>query len=111
MGNFPHQDRHRGDACHRVTKIGQAKNCVAREEISVPGCEPFLRLERNLKLERRSLSGSQAQGQQGPARTINPYPPAVLRTQCFVRSEEHTSELQSLMRNSSAVFCLKTKKP
>src|SRR3546814_7814353 len=27
------------------------------------------------------------------------------------RSEEHTSELQSLMRNSYAVFCLKTKKP
>src|SRR3546814_6177300 len=26
------------------------------------------------------------------------------------RSEEHTSELQSLMRNSYAVFCLKTKK-
>src|SRR3546814_10209360 len=28
-----------------------------------------------------------------------------------VRSEEHTSELQSLMRNSYAVFCLKKKKP
>src|SRR3546814_8627108 len=27
-----------------------------------------------------------------------------------VRSEEHTSELQSLMRNSYAVFCLKKKK-
>src|SRR3546814_5219325 len=26
------------------------------------------------------------------------------------KSEEHTSELQSLMRNSSAVFCLKKKK-
>src|SRR3546814_2434491 len=26
-----------------------------------------------------------------------------------VRSEEHTSELQSLMRNSYAVFCLKQK--
>src|SRR3546814_4000682 len=26
------------------------------------------------------------------------------------RSEEHTSELQSLMRNSYAVFCLKNKK-
>src|SRR3546814_7425922 len=26
------------------------------------------------------------------------------------RSEEHTSELQSLMRNSSAVFCLKKKR-
>src|SRR3546814_1802335 len=29
--------------------------------------------------------------------------------QTFDRSEEHTSELQSLMRNSYAVFCLKKK--
>src|SRR3546814_7764308 len=28
----------------------------------------------------------------------------------YVRSEEHTSELQSLMRNSYAVLCLKKKK-
>src|SRR3546814_7697840 len=28
----------------------------------------------------------------------------------FIRSEEHTSELQSLMRISYAVFCLKNKK-
>src|SRR3546814_1215587 len=28
-----------------------------------------------------------------------------------IRSEEHTSELQSLMRISYAVFCLKKKKP
>src|SRR3546814_10568105 len=36
------------------------------------------------------------------------YPtPAARATQ---RSEEHTSELQSLMRNSYAVFCLKKKK-
>src|SRR3546814_10454334 len=28
----------------------------------------------------------------------------------ILRSEEHTSELQSLMRNSYAVFCLKKKK-
>src|SRR3546814_3923004 len=32
-----------------------------------------------------------------------PYP-------CAIRSEEHTSELQSLMRISYAVFCLKKKK-
>src|SRR3546814_9135602 len=38
------------------------------------------------------------------------------RVQCFltmkrrIRSEEHTSELQSLMRISYAVFCLKKKK-
>src|SRR3546814_2773824 len=30
--------------------------------------------------------------------------------QRVIRSEEHTSELQSLMRISYAVFCLKTKK-
>src|SRR3546814_6590067 len=29
--------------------------------------------------------------------------------QVIIRSEEHTSELQSLMRNSYAVFCLKKK--
>src|SRR3546814_5765229 len=32
------------------------------------------------------------------------------RTGWQQRSEEHTSELQSLMRNSYAVFCLKKKK-
>src|SRR3546814_5324973 len=31
-------------------------------------------------------------------------------TPCKARSEEHTSELQSLMRISYAVFCLKKKK-
>src|SRR3546814_1820255 len=31
-------------------------------------------------------------------------------SQCAVRSEEHTSELQSLMRISYAVFCLTKKK-
>src|SRR3546814_2130784 len=35
-------------------------------------------------------------------------PPAAARSLC--RSEEHTSELQSLMRISYAVFCLKKKK-
>src|SRR3546814_6288879 len=35
---------------------------------------------------------------------------AKYRGQRFERSEEHTSELQSLMRISYAVFCLKKKK-
>src|SRR3546814_8745112 len=34
----------------------------------------------------------------------------VARIEKHLRSEEHTSELQSLMRISYAVFCLKTKK-
>src|SRR3546814_7826727 len=33
------------------------------------------------------------------------------RLQAFGRSDEHTSELQSLMRLSYAVFCLKKKNP
>src|SRR3546814_3589584 len=37
-------------------------------------------------------------------------PPRCLRTPEAARSEEHTSELQSLMRISYAVFCLKKKK-
>src|SRR3546814_1010568 len=39
----------------------------------------------------------------------NPNPQMVLNSQQGVRSEEHTSELQSLMRISYAVSCLKRK--
>src|SRR3546814_9646667 len=49
-------------------------------------------------------------------RLPNPVDLALFTKTCFLhngemqRSEEHTSELQSLMRISYAVFCLKTKK-
>src|SRR3546814_7160559 len=36
--------------------------------------------------------------------------PGMGAPEALVRSEEHTSELQSLMRISYAVFCLKTQK-
>src|SRR3546814_7271030 len=36
--------------------------------------------------------------------------PLIAPSSALSRSEEHTSELQSLMRNSYAVFCLKKKK-
>src|SRR3546814_8900162 len=42
-------------------------------------------------------------------RRLELLPPAA--TAHFTRSEEHTSELQSQMRISYAVFCLKTKNP
>src|SRR3546814_7879245 len=47
-----------------------------------------------------------------PLRIRRPaFPPAVSgRWRNLLRSEEHTSELQSLMRISYAVFCLKKKK-
>src|SRR3546814_5062387 len=53
------------------------------------------------------------------ARTVETGGPAIVlrgvtiyeRSGGVLRSEEHTSELQSLMRISYAVFCLKTKNP
>src|SRR3546814_129011 len=39
-----------------------------------------------------------------------PVEPERFQVKALVRSEEHTSELQSLMRTSYAVFCLKKKK-
>src|SRR3546814_4155110 len=49
-------------------------------------------------------SDPQFYGLRHPHRFIEPRPAATQR------SEEHTSELQSLMRISYAVFCLKNKK-
>src|SRR3546814_2375849 len=58
--------------------------------------------------DRRGLEDARARqrgpGADGGARR------AAGRWRCL-RSEEHTSELQSLMRISYAVFCLKKKKP
>src|SRR3546814_6317062 len=46
----------------------------------------------------------------GPTRHSRSVPaPAAFRHRSSARSEEHTSELQSLMRISYAVFCLKKK--
>src|SRR3546814_8948732 len=46
-----------------------------------------------------------------PRRVLStPAPPASPFPSLLLRSEEHTSELQSLMRISYAVFCLKKKK-
>src|SRR3546814_5935655 len=49
--------------------------------------------------------GSAARGAQGIALILGPAAGLGI-----IRSEEHTSELQSLMRNSYAVFCLKKNK-
>src|SRR3546814_9201629 len=43
-----------------------------------------------------------------PGIQVEPLRPLAKDQECF-RSEEHTSELQSLMRISYAVFCLKKK--
>src|SRR3546814_6517065 len=45
----------------------------------------------------------------GKSLKIAVHPPLARRDRKRIRSEEHTSELQSLMRISYAVFCLKKK--
>src|SRR3546814_1623401 len=61
----------------------------------------------------RTQSGpDQSQGQCSSEARMVPLAglePALLAEPHFERSEEHTSELQSLMRTSYAVFCLKKK--
>src|SRR3546814_8139601 len=42
--------------------------------------------------------------------TLRPYCDTARNYHAYTRSEEHTSKLQSLMRISYAVFCLKKKK-
>src|SRR3546814_8037978 len=54
---------------------------------------------REVEIEQSGERASQAERHQPGPRRLAP-----------VRSEEHTSELQSLMRISYAVFCLKKKK-
>src|SRR3546814_4821819 len=61
----------------------------------------------------RSGSGSQKKYPLPDSGTATPLPsrgPLARPPHALPRSEEHTSELQSLMRISYAVFCLKKKK-
>src|SRR3546814_7155510 len=58
------------------------------------------RLEANAAVTRAAVDGIQ----------FYYHPNFLDRPQCDARSEEHTSELQSLMRISYAVFCVKKKK-
>src|SRR3546814_6638381 len=64
----------------------------------------------------RSRAPQRAAGMMKGPRLIDSAPPPIARSvspsriDCAARSEEHTSELQSLMRISYAVFCLKKKK-
>src|SRR3546814_4107167 len=61
----------------------------------------------------RSQGGRRRESRSGSAPSARPPSPACenrAREAGEWRSEEHTSELQSLMRSSYAVFCLKKKK-
>src|SRR3546814_1105799 len=56
------------------------------------------------------ISSGGTSGFEGRAPSGSPLIGLCCQRSCSHRSEEHTSELQSLMRISYAVFCLKKKK-
>src|SRR3546814_5929317 len=71
----------------------------------------LIRLEGSQEMEalKTQLSAIVAEAQSSDAWTSRARP-SFLYVMYALRSEEHTSELQSLMRISYAVFCLKKKK-
>src|SRR3546814_7389220 len=79
------------------------------------GVEPLKVEERNRGVDHEAEDpgaehvpeGDRDEAHQGPAQRAHPRCP-VAQAPMLPRSEEHTSELQSLMCNSYAVFCLKT---
>src|SRR3546814_3188674 len=95
--------RSRIQSCARATKGSVA---AASGPACGPGGSRAARLRprvsekasANIRAINAALSASRLHVQRWPARRMT------------LRSEEHTSELQSLMRISYAVFCLKKKK-
>src|SRR3546814_3248805 len=95
-----------------VTKFLETDGLIIENVVSEGNVGPGLWLDshntgfiiRNNVL--KDNSGS-SEGWEGPGLWIENNPRAGGRI--YGRSEEHTSELQSLMRNSYAVFCLKKK--
>src|SRR3546814_1247929 len=86
----PRGDRRRGP--------GRAQLARHRRAVQGRGAGPLVSGERGADTD------AEARGAVGSARS------SALRYPAHRRSEEHTSELQSLMRISYAVFCLKKKK-
>src|SRR3546814_7801130 len=82
-----------GRAAVAATSAGRSDSSVAIGPS--PGCS--------------SLSGAVSGGLPEIAMLAHPPPAAPVFGPRLGRSEEHTSELQSLMRISYAVFCLKNK--
>src|SRR3546814_5561322 len=83
-----------GNSGHRENAAWQNPHMIPKVQPSVPA--------------RTSVSGGGAQGASSLA--IARSHAAVSNASLAWRSEEHTSELQSLMRISYAVFCLQKKK-
>src|SRR3546814_4221952 len=87
--------------------------CTTRCVVADSGHTPQTkkgRTSRGLFHGRSKIRSSNCRRPSSPCRSSSMLPDdACCRSPAFRRSEEHTSELQSLMRISYAVFCLKKK--
>src|SRR3546814_6514480 len=92
-------------------RIGIARLIVQRHDAARVG-HLALRVEQivDRQAQARSFQEGQIVGQLRHLVEIGEEAQIERRTVVEFRSEEHTSELQSLMRQSSAVFCLNNKK-
>src|SRR3546814_10276780 len=79
--------------------------CGAAHRIPVAGDGRCIHIDEDLWTTRPDLLLNRIAAGMGQAQRIHARDTVVAR----IRSEEHTSELQSLMRISYAVFCLKKK--
>src|SRR3546814_4384218 len=91
-----------------------AAHARAREDLLAGAIAAFGPADPVRRIGRRHDTGRIVAGDRRHAAQIDDQRANVVRGQVpqaqIDRSEEHTSELQSLMRNSYAVFCLKKKK-
>src|SRR3546814_6775039 len=101
----------------REIRAFEAKNTLGTLLDLVQQCEevvitrhgkPVARLVRETGTADRAAARAAAARIRARSRGVPPI--TVEEWRAFRRSEEHTSELQSLMRISYAVFCLKKKK-
>src|SRR3546814_2202566 len=89
-------DRHQG--CRSHTTSGAYSSLANRTGLPSTSCAA-----------RRSFPPTSCHRKGATSRQRLGAPSATVRDEITSRSEEHTSELQSLMRISYAVFCLKNK--
>src|SRR3546814_4118688 len=86
---------------------------IKNSEIAVSACFSFIQENRSKRRENVKVSTWKDRGTAIAPKNAPLAQSFLVCSQCelniFLRSEEHTSELQSLMRISYAVFCLKNK--
>src|SRR3546814_4460803 len=97
-----------GDAWAVAAELVAGTAAVA-PAVARPGTKPTAAIVKNGNRARQSFGRRKRAGRGGGRRACLPDAGRAAPLPLAIRSEEHTSELQSLMRISYAVFCLKKK--